>query len=95
MVYPLQQYQENASGAVGVPHDPAHVLLHYNDTWKAMVRQRPFVKFRGCYITVVNYYSEGGRAKLPTDWKNPVRTVTYYRYLSFYPPARVRWRSRV
>lgn len=89
MVYPFQSYdQENQpSGDPAVPirTDPALFLTRYNVSWKDLLRTKPFIKFLGCYISVVNYYSEGGRAELSTNWNNPVRTSTYYRYLRFYP----------
>ncbi|GEQ70050.1 hypothetical protein JCM33374_g3726 [Metschnikowia sp. JCM 33374] len=87
-VYPKQSYEENV-GFLGrnlpVPMDPMVMLPQYNNVWKQMIRQRPFLKFLGCYISVVNYYSEGGREELSTSLRNPVRTITYYRYLRFYP----------
>lgn len=82
LVYPRQIYEENAVEEV-VPRDPSQVLSQY-PSWKRMLRERPFVKFGGCYISVVNYYSEGGRLELSTDWKNPVRTITYFRYMRFF-----------
>lgn len=89
MIYPLQSYEENKSVALGetlpIPMDPASLILKFDGSWKKMLCQRPFIKLLGCYISVVNYYSEGGRAELSTDWGNPVRTITYYRYLRFYP----------
>lgn len=84
LIYPLQSYEENAIEEV-VPLDPLQVLPQYGNSWKRMLRDRPFLKFMGCYISVVNYYSEGGRAELSSSLSNPVRVVTYYRYLRFYP----------
>lgn len=88
LVYPKQCFEENV-GFLGkhlpVPMDPMVVLPQYDSSWKQMIRQRPFLKFLGCYISVVNYYSEGGREELSTSMRNPVRTITYYRYLRFYP----------
>ncbi|OBA24107.1 hypothetical protein METBIDRAFT_76972 [Metschnikowia bicuspidata var. bicuspidata NRRL YB-4993] len=88
LIYPKQNYEENV-GFMGkslpVPADPMAVLLHHGSSWKQMIRERPFLKFLGCYISVVNYYSEGGREELSQSMRNPVRTITYYRYLRFYP----------
>ncbi|KAM9929058.1 hypothetical protein OXX59_001430 [Metschnikowia pulcherrima] len=87
-IYPKQNYEENVgfSGkSLPVPLDPMVMLPQYAGTWKQMIKQRPFLKFMGCYISVVNYYSEGGREELSTSLRNPVRTITYYRYLRFYP----------
>lgn len=90
LVYPAQSYEENVGvmGALPVPRDPFELLALYGGSWRHMLQQRPFLKFLGCYISVVNYYSEGGRQELSTSWTNPVRTVTYYRYLRFYPEGR-------
>ncbi|RCK58741.1 F-box protein HRT3 [Candida viswanathii] len=60
-----------------------------NDSYKSILSKFPFVKFNGCYISVVNYYSEGGKAEFSSSWSNPVRTITYYRYLRFYPDGTV------
>lgn len=87
-IYPRQTYEENEGLAEPdwvVARDPLACLPAYGGSWKQMLRTRPFVKFLGCYISMVNYYSEGGRAELSELWTNPVRTVTYYRYLRFYP----------
>lgn len=87
LVYPSQVYEENVGflGDLPVPANPMDILPQYGHSWKQMLRDRPFIKFLGCYISVVNYYSEGGRQEFSSSWKNPVRTVTYYRYLRFYP----------
>lgn len=63
--------------------------ISINDTYKSIVSKFPFIKFNGCYISVVNYYSEGGKAEFSSSWSNPVRTITYYRYLRFYPDGTV------
>lgn len=68
-----------------VPLDQIKLLPHYNNSWKHMLNNRPFIKFQGCYISVINYYSEGGKAEFSNSWSNPVRMITYYRYLRFYP----------
>lgn len=89
LIYPTQSYEENYNAnpkkPLPVPLNPAQLLSQYDQSWKKMIRNRPFIKYLGCYISVVNYYSEGGRAELSTNWNNPVRTITYYRYLRFYP----------
>ncbi|CUM63705.1 uncharacterized protein PRCAT00001289001 [Priceomyces carsonii] len=99
LVYPNQIYYENLvcmqnrtpseplinSDSLPVPLDQLVVLSQYKNSWKYMLRHRPFIKFGGCYISVVNYYSEGGKTEFSDSWSNPVRTITYYRYLRFYP----------
>ncbi|SGZ53692.1 CIC11C00000004628 [Sungouiella intermedia] len=88
LVYPNQNYEENVgvtTDELPVPKDPLKVLPHYGNSWKRMVCERPFIKFLGCYISVVNYYSEGARPEFSLSWTNPVKTNTYYRYIRFYP----------
>lgn len=99
LIYPHQAYYENklylqstqtpgessSSASLPVPLDQLQILPQYNDSWKFMLHNRPFIKFLGCYISVINYYSEGGKAEFSMSWSNPVKTITYYRYLRFYP----------
>lgn len=64
-------------------------------SYRSQFRQRPRLRFGGCYISTVNYtrpgghslshYGEDGRPSR-TAWSaaSPVHIVTYYRYLRFY-----------
>lgn len=88
LVYPNLEYEENVgvmTKDLPVPRDPFAYLPLYGNSWKRILLERPFLKFSGCYISVVNYYSEGARPEFSLSWTNPVRTVTYYRYIRFYP----------
>ncbi|EGV62404.1 hypothetical protein PSN45_001144 [Yamadazyma tenuis] len=99
LVYPYQNYEENQtflqsnqtpgalidSSSLPIPEDQLLILPAYGHSWKRMMDERPFLKFKGCYISVINYYSEGGKAEFSNSWSNPVKTITYYRYLRFYP----------
>lgn len=52
-------------------------------THRAQFRQRPRVRFNGCYISTCNY----PRALANTshyNWTSPIVIVTYYRYLRFF-----------
>lgn len=98
LIYPYQKYEENqfylqnptSTGQIEddselpIPFNQLQILPQYNNSWKFMLHNRPFIKFLGCYISVVNYYSEGGKAEFSNAWSNPVKTITYYRYLRFY-----------
>ncbi|KAL1577190.1 F-box protein 9 [Candida albicans P76067] len=97
LIYPYQKYEENQfylqnptlTSSIDdldlpIPLNQLQILPQYNDSWKFMLHNRPFIKFLGCYISVVNYYSEGGKAEFSNAWSNPVKTITYYRYLRFY-----------
>ena len=102
LIYPKQIYQENLSylSAIQTPGhlskdirlpislDPKDYLFQFNYSWKKMLQEKPFVKFNGCYISVVNYYSEGGKGEFSSSLSNPVRTITYFRYLRFYPDGK-------
>lgn len=102
LIYPKQIYKENlsylseiqTSGHLSsdthlpVSLDPKDYLFQFNYSWKQMLQERPFVKFNGCYISVVNYYSEGGKGEFSSSLSNPVRTITYFRYLRFYPDGK-------
>ncbi|CAH2351926.1 F-box protein Hrt3p [[Candida] railenensis] len=96
LVFPQQIYEENQLFTEGslndiedddlpIPKSQELIVPQYSHSWKKMLNERPFIKFSGCYISVVNYYSEGGRAEFSNSWTNPARSITYYRYLRFYP----------
>lgn len=53
-------------------------------TYRQMFRQRPRVRFNGCYISTVNYTRPGGTTTTSVTWNTPVLIVTYYRYLRFF-----------
>ncbi|CAH6720804.1 F-box protein Hrt3p [[Candida] jaroonii] len=98
MIYPPQRYEENeeldyqlstTDDDLPVPKNQLKILPSYNNSWKYMLFHRPFIKFNGCYISIINYYSEGSRAEFSNSWTNPVRTITYYRYLRFFPDGKV------
>lgn len=98
-IYPNQIYHENKQYLsnlplgqdhhldldLPIPQDQLKIIPQYNSSWKSMLHNRPFIKFLGCYISVVNYYSEGGRHEFSNSWTTPFRMITYYRYIRFYP----------
>lgn len=53
-------------------------------SWQHMFRQRPRVRFNGCYISTVNYIRTGQSSGNHITWNSPVHIVTYYRYLRFF-----------
>lgn len=55
-------------------------------TFRHMFRNRPRIRFNGCYISTVNYVRPGGASATQTHntWTSPVLIVTYYRYLRFF-----------
>ncbi|KAI1338842.1 hypothetical protein F5Y15DRAFT_385489 [Xylariaceae sp. FL0016] len=53
-------------------------------SWRLMFRQRPRVRFNGCYISTVNYIRAGAHTAGHLTWGSPVHIVTYYRYLRLF-----------
>jgi F-box protein 9 len=53
-------------------------------SWQRMFRQRPRIRFNGCYISTVNYIRTGHASGNHITWNSPVHIVTYYRYLRFF-----------
>ncbi|CAN3373854.1 hypothetical protein DIURU_004369 [Diutina rugosa] len=93
LIYPKQHWAENVYSRTladeVIPSDLLKVLPQYDNSWKVMLKTRPFIKFLGCYISAVNFYSEGGKSEFSSSWTNPVKITTYYRYLRFYPDGMV------
>ncbi len=56
----------------------------YASSWRQMFRQRPRIRFNGCYISTVNYTRPGATSTNTLSWGAPVHVVTYYRYLRFF-----------
>ncbi|KAF2278389.1 uncharacterized protein EI97DRAFT_431616 [Westerdykella ornata] len=52
-------------------------------TYRALFRQRPRIRFNGCYISTVNYTRPGASSPTSVSWNSPIHIVTYYRYLRF------------
>ncbi|MCJ1336272.1 hypothetical protein MMC09_001548 [Bachmanniomyces sp. S44760] len=53
-------------------------------TYLSMFRNRPRLRFNGCYISTVNYVRPGVSSPNQIAWNTPVLVVTYYRYLRFF-----------
>ncbi|KAL2261358.1 hypothetical protein VTK26DRAFT_4334 [Humicola hyalothermophila] len=56
----------------------------YGGSWQRMFRQRPRIRFNGCYISTINYIRAGQASSNQITWNSPVHIVTYYRYLRFF-----------
>lgn len=67
-----------------------NVLGHelWGDDHLKMLKERPYVKFQGLYISIVNYLRYGANAEGSLSLLNPIQMITYYRYLRFYPDGR-------
>ncbi|OWB77973.1 hypothetical protein B5S32_g2157 [[Candida] boidinii] len=57
----------------------------FNKNWLKLLKEKPFIKFNGIYISCVNYQKEGGKAEFSSAWINPIKFITYYRYYKFFP----------
>lgn len=56
----------------------------YRSSWRQMFRQRPRLRFNGCYISTVNYNRPGAASTDSRTWGTPIHIVTYFRYLRFF-----------
>lgn len=67
------------------PEIDSHLLTAvYRSSWRQMFRQRPRLRFNGCYISTVNYNRPGAASTDSRTWGTPIHIVTYFRYLRFF-----------
>ncbi|CCE93219.1 SCF ubiquitin ligase complex subunit HRT3 TDEL_0F04080 [Torulaspora delbrueckii] len=87
-IYEKQRYDQ-ASLELNQISD-LHILEE--DLWKTnhqkMLKDRPYIKFQGIYISIVNYLRHGANAEGSLSLINPIQMITYYRYFRFYPDGR-------
>jgi F-box protein 9 len=70
---------------VALPNITTTLLISlYSSSYRLMFRNRPRIRFNGCYISTVNYIRPGQAAPSQLTWGSPVHIVTYYRYLRFF-----------
>lgn len=84
-IYPLQCYDEAAMTLNGVSNISTLEQAFWGDDYRRMLAERPYLKFQGCYISVVNYVRHGSNVEGSSSLINPVHMITYYRYFRFYP----------
>jgi F-box protein 9 len=82
LVYPPQVYSLAAIQLNNISRDQEEMVKSWDYNWKDMLNDRPYIKFHGVYISKVSYISEGVREY---SYYAPVKVVTYFRYLRFYP----------
>ncbi len=75
---PLDRAPASPITFIPVPLTPAY------PTYKHNMRNRPRIRFNGCYISTVNYVRPGAPSTSQVTWNSPVHIVTYYRYLRFF-----------
>lgn len=81
-VYPYQVYSSSSIQLNNITKDQDQMVANWDFQWSSMLNDRPFIKFKGCYISRVTYISDGQRT---ISFYAPVKLVTYFRYLRFYP----------
>lgn len=88
-IYPLQVYDEHSMTLNGVDNIKVMENELWGEDYKTMIKTRPFIKFNGVYISVVNYLRYGTHAEGSSSFLNPVHMITYYRYYRFYDDGTV------
>lgn len=83
-IYSKQIYDEQSMTLNGV--DNVKILEDeiWGEDYVTMIKTRPYIKFNGVYISVVNYLRYGSNAEGSSSLLNPVHMITYYRYYRFY-----------
>lgn len=85
LIYPLQRYDEVSMTLNGMSSAQQVEELFWKDDYPRMINERPYIKFRGIYISVVNYLRHGMNPEGSLSLIRPVHMITYYRYFRFYP----------
>lgn len=87
-IYARQKYDEISLEL----NDISDLSILENELWgsnhKKMLKDRPYLKFQGVYISIVNYLRHGANAEGSSSLINPIHMITYYRYFRFYPDGR-------
>lgn len=83
-IYSKQNYDDGSMILNGVKDLKAMEQELWGDDNITMIKSRPFIKFGGVYISVVNYLRYGTHAEGSSSLLNPVHMITYYRYFRFY-----------
>ncbi|KAH3680535.1 hypothetical protein WICMUC_000266 [Wickerhamomyces mucosus] len=86
IIYPKQVYSESALELNDITKNQDRMVKNWDFNWELMLNDRPFIKYHGLYISKVTYISEGARE---SSFYAPVKLVTYFRYLRFYPDGTV------
>lgn len=60
------------------------IKSQWDNNYYKMLSERPFLKYRGVYISKVTYMKEGARSENSNSWTLPYRMISYYRYYRFY-----------
>ncbi|AQZ13477.1 HRT3 (YLR097C) [Zygosaccharomyces parabailii] len=88
LIYPKQCYDQTSLSLNGVSNLQVLEDNLWGNNYPQMLKKRPYVKFEGLYISVVNYLRYGANENGSRSWINPIHMITYYRYFRFYPDGR-------
>ncbi|KAG0668732.1 hypothetical protein C6P45_004400 [Maudiozyma exigua] len=89
MIYNKQVYDEELLNLNGENSIKELEQIFWDKNYELMLKERPFIKFEGVYISVVNYLRYGSNADGSSSLRNPVHMITYYRYFRFYEDGKV------
>lgn len=84
-IYSKQQYDRQALHLNGIDNIKVMEENIWNNDYRRMLKERPYIKFQGTYISVVNYLRHGAVQEGSSSLINPIHMITYYRYFRFYP----------
>ncbi len=84
-IYSRQVYNEDEMRLNGISEVQTLADTIWGQNYKKMLTERPYIKFHGVYISVVNYLRHGSIPEGSSSLLNPIHMITYYRYLRFYP----------
>ncbi|CCF56578.1 hypothetical protein KAFR_0B02810 [Kazachstania africana CBS 2517] len=88
-IYPKQVYDNEAMYLNGISTFSVLEKELWGDDYAKMIKDRPFIKFEGVYISVVNYLRYGSNEEGSFTLLNPIQMITYYRYYRFYEDGKV------
>ncbi|CDO96266.1 unnamed protein product [Kluyveromyces dobzhanskii CBS 2104] len=84
-IYKKQVYNDNEMRLNGISDIKTLAETLWGQDDRKMLKERPYIKFHGVYISVVNYLRHGSIPEGSSSLLNPIHMITYYRYLRFYP----------
>lgn len=88
-IYPKQVYDNELVKLNGEDSIQQLAEVLWDKNYELMLKQRPYIKFEGVYISVVNYLRHGSNVDGSSSLLNPVHMITYYRYFRFYEDGKV------
>lgn len=84
LVYEKQVYDHAELQINGIENLSKVEVDLWGDDKLKMLAERPFIKFQGIYISVVNVLRLGANDEGSLSLQKPIQILTYYRYFRFY-----------